>query len=176
MRSQTTIWSFLALVVFLTAAPPLAAQTQLRIHVVGNGGGIAASGGTAAKLTAGQRLIGITASSPPRAKLGFWCQFAGLTVVGIPGEAQTFDYHLHPNVPNPMTSNATLRFTLAQEERVQLDLFDMGGRRVERLVNETYPAGDHSLVYRADDLPGGVYLMLLQAGSYRTSRHLVLLK
>ncbi len=63
--------------------------------------------------------------------------------------------------PNPFSGTTTLRFTLPQPADVRLDLFDATGRPVRHLLQETLPAGKHSVDVAADGLPQGVYFCRL---------------
>jgi hypothetical protein len=71
--------------------------------------------------------------------------------------------------PNPGTLRTTARFSLAHEAHVTLTVYDVFGRRVNRLVDSTLPAGAHAVEwnYRNTDgaeVPFGIYVMKLQAG------------
>ncbi|MBM4116478.1 T9SS type A sorting domain-containing protein [bacterium] len=83
--------------------------------------------------------------------------------------------------PNPFNPSTAIRFALAQPERVHLEVFDLGGRRVRTLVDGPLPAAQHEAIWDGADavghrLPSGVYFARLVAGDYRASAKLVLLK
>jgi hypothetical protein len=85
----------------------------------------------------------------------------------------------HPNPFNPRTE---IRFSLAAPTAVALGIFDLGGRRLRRLLaGETQGAGTHALTWDGRDdagrpLASGVYLIQLRAGGRSASQKLVLLK
>ena len=85
-------------------------------------------------------------------------------------------YALHPNYPNPFNPRTTLRFDLPDAGPVSLVIYDVLGRAVETLVAGTMPPGRYSFVWEAADKPSGVYLARLQAGSFRQTQQLLLLK
>ena len=51
--------------------------------------------------------------------------------------------HLSQNSPNPFNPYTTIRFHLPYAGDVRLDVFDVVGRRVSRLVSQRLAAGDH---------------------------------
>lgn len=85
-------------------------------------------------------------------------------------------FGLAPSAPNPFAAVTTLRFTIPRTGRVDLDLFDVGGRRVRRLVDGNLEAGVHEVAWdgrtdRGHDLASGVYFARLSwEGEVRTER------
>jgi hypothetical protein len=74
---------------------------------------------------------------------------------------------LLPNVPNPFNPRTTLHFTTDSPARVQLEIVDVRGRVVQRLLDEHVDAGDHSLIWDGRDAEGravasGVYRVMLK--------------
>ena len=85
----------------------------------------------------------------------------------------------HPNPFNPRTE---IRFSLAAPVAVELSIFDLGGRRLRRLLaGEARPAGVHVQAWDGRDdagraLASGVYLVRLAAAGQSRAQKLVLLK
>ncbi|MBN2414786.1 T9SS type A sorting domain-containing protein [bacterium] len=78
-------------------------------------------------------------------------------------------YELLPCYPNPFNPSTTITYTAAKPGRVILEVFDIRGRRVKVLVDEVMDAGQHEVVWRADDMHGqrvasGLYIARLRAG------------
>ena len=92
------------------------------------------------------------------------------------GEALPERYALHSNYPNPFNPRTTLRFDLPEAGPVSLVIYDVLGRTVETLVAGALPPGRYSFVWEAADKPSGVYLARLQAGSFRQTQQLLLVK
>jgi len=64
--------------------------------------------------------------------------------------------------PNPTAYQANINLTLPVAETVQLDLFDLSGKRVTNLVREvTLPAGVHHYQWQCDQVEAGMYLIVL---------------
>ena len=83
---------------------------------------------------------------------------------------------LHPNHPNPFNPATVLRFDLPASEDVELTVYDMLGRTVTTLIRERVSAGTHEVRFEAGDLPSGVYMARLRAGSVVQTRTMVLLR
>jgi hypothetical protein len=83
--------------------------------------------------------------------------------------------------PNPFNPATTLRFRTAQDGPVALDLYDVQGRRVRRLLHAVRSAGDHGEVWdgrgdRGQILPSGVYFARLETGVRRETLKVMLVK
>lgn len=71
----------------------------------------------------------------------------------------------HPVVfPNPVISQADVRFYLAGSSRVKIDLISATGVLIRRLTDKYYLSGTHGLVIHAQDLPDGLYLLRFNDG------------
>lgn len=91
--------------------------------------------------------------------------------------AASSPFGLASSYPNPFRTATTLRFTTAGTASVQLDVFDLRGRLVARLLDTPLPAGSHTAAWDGHGLDGrpvgsGVYLGRLRQGA-RTA-HLLL--
>lgn len=73
--------------------------------------------------------------------------------------------HLEQNHPNPFVGETTVAFTLDQPASALLEVFDLTGRKVVALVDESVTAGRHSLKFNAGGLARGVYIYRLRAGT-----------
>jgi parallel beta-helix repeat protein len=87
-------------------------------------------------------------------------------------------FHLQPNPFNPET---TLRFTLATEQPVRIDVFNTRGERIAILFDNRFPAGSHSITWNGRDRNGtlaasGVYIMRMMAGGKAFVQKAMMLK
>jgi len=84
--------------------------------------------------------------------------------------------------PNPFNPSTEIRFRLKEPSEVDLDIYDLGGRRLRSLLRiKLLEAGEQQIRWdgrgdRGEMLPSGVYLCQLSAGAQLESRKLVLLK
>jgi endonuclease/exonuclease/phosphatase family metal-dependent hydrolase len=85
---------------------------------------------------------------------------------------------LLPNYPNPFNPSTTLRFTLNANDTVTLDVYDITGRLVSRLLgNQFMPAGEHELLFDGSNLSSGVYVKVLRTASgVQTTGRMTLIK
>lgn len=86
------------------------------------------------------------------------------------------EFSLGQNYPNPFNPVTTIRFALPEKSDVSLRVFDAQGSEVAVLASGTREAGRHEVQFEASNLPSGVYIYRLEAGNYRESRKLMLLK
>jgi YVTN family beta-propeller protein len=86
-----------------------------------------------------------------------------------------------PVVPNPSMAGANLRFGLPRAAGVQIQVFDVQGRRVKTLVDATRPAGWHTTHWDATDERGnavgsGLYFLRMRAEGRTFEQRLTLLR
>ena len=90
-------------------------------------------------------------------------------------------FALHQNYPNPFNPITTLRYDLPENSLVNIIIYDLLGRQVKTLVNQTQNAGFKSIIWNATNNYGkpvsaGVYLYQIQAGEFVQTKKMVLLK
>lgn len=119
--------------------------------------------------------------------------FDGSLIVGtedggtfvIPGNANSVDvedaevpqdFTLHQNYPNPFNPETLIGYALPDAQHVRIAVYDVLGREVEILHEGIQQAGRHEIVFRANDLPSGVYVYRLEAAGHVETRLMNLLK
>ncbi|MFW6157340.1 MAG: S8 family serine peptidase, partial [Balneolaceae bacterium] len=96
--------------------------------------------------------------SNARATAPFEVSSTGEVVAGMtPGETRLFQ-----NYPNPFSSSTRLRVDLAEETGVEIDVFDVIGRRVAEIVDDRLEARTHIFRFAPSNLSSGVYLVRLK--------------
>jgi hypothetical protein len=89
---------------------------------------------------------------------------------------------LHAPRPNPFRGTAAVRFNLGTATRATLEVYDVSGRRVRRLLDEQRAGGENTIVWDAADDAGhpvgrGLFWVQLRTGDgYVSSRRLLQLK
>ena len=86
------------------------------------------------------------------------------------------NYSLLQNYPNPFNPSTTIEFTLPAAGEVKLSLFDALGSEVDVIAAKDFSAGNHSINYKATNLPSGVYFYRIEAGSFVQSKKMILMK
>jgi hypothetical protein len=94
-------------------------------------------------------------------------------VTATPAPAAPLGLTAFPSPFNPVT---TLAFDLPRAGRVRLDVHDLGGRLVARLVDGMRSAGPHHVRWQPDALASGVYVARLEAAGAVAHRRLVLVR
>lgn len=85
-------------------------------------------------------------------------------------------YSLDQNFPNPFNPSTSIPYSVPERSSVRLEVFDILGRNVATVVTGEQDPGKHAAVFDARDLPSGVYLYRLQAGSSTQARKMVIAK
>jgi len=88
---------------------------------------------------------------------------------------------VHQNYPNPFNPVTTLRYDLPEDALVNITIYDMMGRVVKTMVNTQQNAGFKSVRWNATNDKGspvsaGLYLYTIEAGDFRQTKKMVLLK
>jgi len=102
--------------------------------------------------------------------------------VSAPG-TPALDYGLAQNYPNPFNPITTIEYSMRERGRVRVAVYDVAGRLVRVLVDQVQPAS--GTMYRAEwdgtnaagqHVASGVYFYRMEAGEFRQTRKMVLLK
>jgi len=83
---------------------------------------------------------------------------------------------LNQNYPNPFNPGTQISFALPQAMHVTVKVFDMLGREVATLLNNSANAGITTIQYNASNLSSGMYYYRLQAGETSITKKMMLLK
>ena len=90
-------------------------------------------------------------------------------------------FSLHQNYPNPFNPTTLIKYDLAEDALVSISIYDVTGRMVKSLINMNQSTGYHSLRWNAtndigESVSAGMYIYTIQAGQYRATKKMVLLK
>jgi hypothetical protein len=83
---------------------------------------------------------------------------------------------LTQNFPNPFNPVTTFRYAIPQAGHVRLEVYDVLGRRVARVVNQEQAAGWHDVRWDAGRLPSGLYFYRIEVGAATGTRTMMLLQ
>jgi hypothetical protein len=91
------------------------------------------------------------------------------------------EYKLFQNYPNPFNPMTTIRYDLQDNGLVNVAIYNMKGLAVKTLVNDQQTAGYKSVQWNATDNLGqpvsaGLYLYTIQAGQFKQTKKMILLK
>ena len=86
-------------------------------------------------------------------------------------------FALYQNVPNPLNPTTEIKYDLAENCRVKLEIYDVLGRKVATLVDEYQTAGSRVAHWEVgSEVSSGAYFCKLQAGDFVEANKMVVLK
>ncbi|MGK9370142.1 T9SS type A sorting domain-containing protein [Melioribacter sp. Ez-97] len=91
------------------------------------------------------------------------------------------DFLLLQNYPNPFNPTTKIFYRLRETARVKIVIYDVLGRAVDNLLDETKDAGSHNILFDAKDLPSGLYMYRIVVTNneriiYSDTRKMLLIK
>lgn len=109
-----------------------------------------------------------------------------LVVVQNSGSGIPSEYSLSQNYPNPFNPTTVIRFSIPVDRNagsvrqasllVTLKVYDLMGREVRTLVNESLAPGTYEARFDGSNLPSGTYFYKLTVGDFTQTKKLTLLK
>jgi len=95
------------------------------------------------------------------------------TVAVIP-----LEYKLNQNYPNPFNPSTKINYELKNAGYVSLKIYDLLGREIAELVNETKDAGRYTIDFNASKymMASGIYFYRIKAGNFVDTKRMVLVK
>ena len=85
------------------------------------------------------------------------------------------------NYPNPFNPETSIRYNIPFECQTKLSIYNIKGKRIATLVNETRKAGYHSVIWDGKNMDGeevssGVYIYRLETEYYKMAKSMILVK
>ena len=94
-----------------------------------------------------------------------------LTLTNMPDEMD-----LDPAYPNPFNPWTSLSYSLPSDGQIELSIYDINGRLVEKLVDSYQFAGSYDVTWNASHISSGVYFVRLSAASNTLTQKVMLIK
>jgi len=94
-----------------------------------------------------------------------------MTTVEIPNEISLLSAY-----PNPFNPSTEIRFTIPIEMDVKVDIVNMQGRHIERLIDAHLLDGYHHITWNASEHASGVYFVRLNASGEISVQKILLMK
>jgi len=89
---------------------------------------------------------------------------------------------LQGNYPNPFNPTTTISFSTTESTKhTEINIYNLKGQKVKKLVEKVLPAGQHSITWNGTDENGkpvssGVYFYKMKADKYVSTKKMILLK
>jgi hypothetical protein len=102
-------------------------------------------------------------------------------VNGYTGAEKILDYTLFDNFPNPFNPTTIIRYSLKENIKTKLVIYNMLGQSVKVLADDYQKAGTHKIEWDSKDNNGnkvasGIYFYRLTAGSFVQTKKMVLIQ
>lgn len=91
-------------------------------------------------------------------------------------EDEERDVELLGNFPNPFSESTTITYEVHRSTDVRLTVWDLSGKRIAVITDESHAPGEYERTFQAGDLPSGTYFIRLQTPEGVSSRQMTLLK
>lgn len=97
------------------------------------------------------------------------------------GTTTPSDFTLNGNYPNPFNSATMIAYHLPRHTRVVIDVFDIRGRQVRTLIDQSQTAGQYSVIWdgrtdTGESVSSGMYICRMRAGHFTALAKMILLK
>ncbi len=91
------------------------------------------------------------------------------------------EFSVSQNYPNPFNPSTTINFSIPQQSRVVIKVYDIMGREIKTLLNEDKSPGSYSAQWNGENSYGtrvatGIYLYRVVAGNFTQVKKMILLK
>jgi hypothetical protein len=103
----------------------------------------------------------------------------GFNTFGLSRErnlSQPEAYAISDAYPNPFNPVTSFKYTMPEDGMVQVAIYDINGRMVSELVNGYRSAGSYQVVWDANDLSSGVYMINMISGDFAAVQKVMLIK
>jgi photosystem II stability/assembly factor-like uncharacterized protein len=106
----------------------------------------------------------------------FSVDLTGLVSVQLASNEIPNRYALDQNFPNPFNPTTAIKFSVPKSSHVSLKVYDVRGKEVAQLVNNSLEAGEHQIQFDARRLSSGTYFYRLESGSFSETRKMLFIK
>lgn len=80
------------------------------------------------------------------------------------------NFSISQNYPNPFNPTTKIKYSLPEQSKIKIEIFNMLGQRVNVLVNQDKSAGNHEITWDAKNLSSGIYLISIRADGLNSKK------
>ncbi|MCB0723564.1 MAG: T9SS type A sorting domain-containing protein [Ignavibacteriae bacterium] len=99
-----------------------------------------------------------------------------LNIINNLSEQIPESYKLQQNFPNPFNPSTNIRFDIPKSGNVRILIYDISGKLVETLIDESLSPGTYEINWNGDRFASGVYFYNLEAEGFNQTRKMLLIK
>jgi len=85
-------------------------------------------------------------------------------------------FELYQNYPNPFNSSTAISFELKNKQKIELNVYNILGKKIAELFNSEFEAGFHTIKWNAEGIPSGIYFIQLKCGEQKEIKKLLLIR
>jgi hypothetical protein len=111
-----------------------------------------------------------------RDEIIYWNESIFFSVEDISQYDVKLGYDLIQNFPNPFNSSTQFQFYIFSPQRVEIDVYNILGKKVFSLLNEQMQAGNHHILFHSDYLSSGTYFYKYETGNISQIKRMQLIK
>jgi PKD repeat protein len=86
------------------------------------------------------------------------------------------DYKVYNSFPNPFNPSTTIKFDIAKLQNVKIAIYDLTGKEIAKLAEQSFNPGTYQLVWDAKSSPSGIYFLRFESEEFNTTKRLSLVK
>ena len=85
-------------------------------------------------------------------------------------------YELNEPYPNPFNAETTIGFSLPLKDIINLDIYDMKGRKIQSLIHGIFDSGHQEIHWDAGTLSSGIYFIQMSSRDFIATKKVTLIK
>lgn len=102
-------------------------------------------------------------------------------VTGVIANPIPMNFKMEQNFPNPFNPSTTIRYSISEDAKVKIIIFNTNGEQITTLVNEKLSAGEHEIIWNGTNssgtrVPTGVYFYQLFSNQKSETKKMLLLQ
>jgi len=152
-------------------------QNQIPFSILSSGGVQLTSSAYILNGSLGQTFIGKCDNTIHQAHAGFWQLYYQNVMVNVTNDdILPIEFKLEQNYPNPFNPSTIIKFGIPERSNVLIKIYDVLGSEVKTLLNQEMDEGWYELLFNAAGYSSGFYICRMQAGSYISTKKMLMLK
>lgn len=151
-------------------------QHQIKSYVFGNGGEAISNTDYNISSTIGQSFVGMASNTDFTHYSGYWRNVALLTNLLGEEELIPLKFELLQNYPNPFNPSTNIKYSVAKQTKVRIEVYNILGQRVAVLVNENKSPGYYTVKFDGRDMATGFYVYRMQTNEFNSIKKMLIVK
>jgi hypothetical protein len=94
----------------------------------------------------------------------------------VKSDVKPESFKLNQNYPNPFNPATTITYSIPENCRVKIKLYDILGKEVIKILDENKEKGNHLIRFNGSSLSSGVYFYRIEAGGFSGVKKMILCK